>query len=603
MIRLPVHLLLYACPLLAWWWPAASQSYYFNGAFADAQGRPLAYVNIKPFSSPIAYQAGNAGEYGLPSFQASDSAWCYLEGYDSLRVLLQHGRYQKHVLAIKPSYAEKLIRASRLSSLTRLPAGLLPETTGGYRVPGESYHQLVENPWNQAREAPFTGFVPNHNKSSYANIRRFVRQSSKVPPNAVRVEELWNYFSLRPVPPPDSPATFALHAVRTSCPWDSTLQLVTVYAVARQVNIDSLPPVNMVFLIDNSGSMEEANRLPLLKAGFRKLVEHLRSTDRVGIVTYGGAAGIYLPPTFGHEKEKIRQALDSIEAGGATSGANGIQLAYELATTNAFSQGLNKVILATDGDFNVGVSDEAELETLIGRYRSTGVTLSCMGVGMGNYKDSKIEVLARLGNGHFAYLDSEEEAERALLQQLGENSITVARDVTIQFGFDERAVKRYRLIGYENKVEALQVVPQQLIGSEVMSGQCIVGMAELETHVAGADSLTAPGFFEIQYKWPDRDTVERMTLELPYLHNKIQATDSVTRAAVTLAWLGRILKSEPMPGQQRMAGPLQLAAGTGNGRQSLAEDLSPLLQKLQAIYEPVPASRRGRQPKTKGRDQ
>ena len=602
MKRLPFHILCVMVPALLCTVGALSQSYYFTGAFFDNKSQPLANVNIRLHYNQVPFMAGRNGEYGIPSFYASDSAICYIEGFDTLRVLLKHGVLQKHVLQMQPSYAEKLIKASRLSSLTKLPPEYLLNKVDAYTGSGESYHRLAQNQWHKTAIAPFTGFVPNSNKSSYANLRRFVRQQTQVPPNAVRVEELWNYFNLNTIGTLPAHETFHLHNITTDCPWNPGNKLVIINAVARRINIDSLPPVNMVFLIDNSGSMEEANRLPLLKSGFKKMVEFMRPQDRVGIVTYGGAAGIYLKPTFGNEKEKIMQALDSIEAGGSTPGSNGIQLAYELVTTNAFSNGINKVILATDGDFNIGVSEESDLEVLINRYRTTGVTLNCVGVGMGNYKDSKIEVLARMGNGNFAYLDSDEEAEKALVMQLGESSITVAKDVTIQFGFDQQTVKEYRLVGYENRMEALQVVPQQLIGSEVSSGQCIIGMAEIVPSDSSQLNTGTSGFFEMQYKWPDKDSTLRQVQEFNNQVIPLQQADSTVKMAVTLAWLARELKSNKQTGQFNFEPIEKLAQQCGSAANTEVASLTALLANIRKIYEPVTETKKGRKQKQKNRD-
>lgn len=602
MKRLPFHILCVMMPALLCTFSAWSQSYYFTGAFFDNKSQPLANVNIKLYNNQVPFMAGRNGEYGIPSFYATDSALCYIEGFDTLRVLLKYGVLQKHVMQMQPSYAEKLIKASRLSSLTKLPPEYLLKDVDAYTGSGESYHRLAQNQWHKTTIAPFTGFVPNSNKSSYANIRRFVRQQTQVPPNAIRVEELWNYFNINSIGTVPTDETFHLHNIITECPWNPNNKLVIINAVARRINIDSLPPVNMVFLIDNSGSMEESNRLPLLKSGFKKMVELMRPQDRVGIVTYGGAAGIYLKPTFGNEKEKIMLALDSIEAGGSTPGANGIQLAYELVTTNAFSNGINKVILATDGDFNIGLSNESDLEVLINRYRTTGVTLNCVGVGMGNYKDSKIEVLARMGNGNFAYLDSDEEAEKALVLQLGESSIAVAKDVTIQFGFEPQTVKEYRLVGYENRIEALQVIPQQLIGTEVSSGQCIIGMAEIIPQDSTSLNLGATGFFEMQYKWPDKDSAQRQVMDINSQVVPLAQADSTIKMAVTLAWLARELKSNKSMGQFSFEPIEKMVQQCGSANNVDVASLRTLLASIRKVYEPVTDTKKSRRQKQRSRD-
>ena len=263
-------------------------------------------------------------------------------------------------------------------------------------VGDETYSALVENDFVKTEGNPVTGITPNVNGASYSNIRRFINMNSQVPEDAVRIEEMLNYFNFN-YTEPGGDSIFTVRSQLSSCPWNEENQLLFVQVNSKKLNLHNIPPSNLVFLIDVSGSMDMPNRLPLLKSAFRKLVENLRAVDTVSIVVYGGVTGVMLPPTSGDKKEKILQAIEDLAAGGFTPGEAGIRQAYRLAHNTFIKDGNNRVILATDGDFNVGVSVESELESLILKMKRGGIYLTCLGVGMGNYKDSKIEALAKKG--------------------------------------------------------------------------------------------------------------------------------------------------------------------------------------------------------------
>ena len=273
------------------------------------------------------------------------------------------------------------------------------------------------------------------------------------PKDAVRIEEMINYFDYDyPQPTAESKDPVTINTEYTDSPWNPGFKLMKIGIQARKIATDKLPASNLVFLIDVSGSMQDPNKLPLLKKGFNLLIDQLREQDKVSIVVYAGAAGMILPPTSGGEKSKIKDALEKLEAGGSTAGGEGIKLAYKMAEENLMKDGNNRVILASDGDFNVGVSSEEDLKKLIEQKREKGVFLSVLGFGMGNYKDNKMELLADKGNGNYAYIDNLQEAQKVFVSEFGGTLFTVAKDVKLQLEFNPQFVFAYRLIGYENRL-------------------------------------------------------------------------------------------------------------------------------------------------------
>ncbi|MCM0668322.1 vWA domain-containing protein [Flavobacterium tyrosinilyticum] len=314
----------------------------------------------------------------------------------------------------------------------------------------EDYDAFVENAFESPKTAPLSTFSIDVDNASYTNIRRFLNNGQQVPKDAVRVEEMVNFFKYT-YPQPKNENPFSINTEVSDSPWNSNNKILKIGLQGKNIPTEDLPASNLVFLIDVSGSMENMNKLPLLKQSLKILVNELRPKDKVGIVVYAGAAGMVLPPTSGDEKKTIINALDNLQAGGSTAGGAGIELAYKIATENFIKSGNNRVILATDGDFNVGSSSNSDMEKLIEEKRKTGVFLTCLGYGMGNYKDSKMEILADKGNGNYAYIDNIQEANRFLGKEFKGSMFAIAKDVKIQIEFNPKQVQAYRLIGYENR--------------------------------------------------------------------------------------------------------------------------------------------------------
>lgn len=314
----------------------------------------------------------------------------------------------------------------------------------------EEYDAIHENIFLETTNNPLSTFSIDVDAASYSNMRRFLNNGQMPPKDAIRIEEMLNYFNYDYSQPEDE-HPFSIYTEISTAPWNEEHRLVHIGLQGKKIPTDNLPPSNLVFLLDVSGSMNSANKLPLLKAGFKLLVEQLRPRDHVAIVVYAGAAGLVLPSTSGEEKGKILAALNQLEAGGSTAGGAGIKLAYQVAKNNFKLEGNNRVILATDGDFNIGESSNAGMERLIEQKREEGVFLTVLGFGMGNYKDSKMETIADKGNGNYAYIDNILEAKKVLVNEFGGTLFTIAKDVKLQIEFNPTKVQAYRLIGYENR--------------------------------------------------------------------------------------------------------------------------------------------------------
>ena len=317
----------------------------------------------------------------------------------------------------------------------------------------ESYSAIIENQFLNPVKEPLSTLATDVDVASYANVRRYINSGQLPPKDAVRIEEMINYFKYD-LPEPATGKPVAIKAEVTTAPWNAKHQLVRIGLKAKNVDNDKLPPSNLVFLIDVSGSMNDANKLPLVKTSLKMLVDQLRAVDHVAMVVYAGAAGLVLPSNPGDQKQKIKDAIDQLGAGGSTAGGAGIKLAYSVARQNFKKGGNNRIIMATDGDFNVGQSSDKDMEALIEQERQSGVSISILGFGMGNYKDSKMELLADKGHGNYAYIDNVTEATRSMVTEFGGTLFTVAKDVKLQVEFNPAKVQAYRLLGYEDRLLA-----------------------------------------------------------------------------------------------------------------------------------------------------
>ncbi|HVT52780.1 MAG TPA: VWA domain-containing protein, partial [Dongiaceae bacterium] len=409
----------------------------------------------------------------------------------------------------------------------------------------EKYLPIDDNPVKEVAEAPVSTFSVDVDSGSYANVRRFLMEGQKPPKDAVRVEEMVNYFTYDYPGPEDAgvPFTATTHIART--PWNPDTYLLEIGIKGYQPQHGARPPANLVFLIDVSGSMDEPDKLPLLKSGMHLLVDQLRADDRVSIVVYAGAAGVVLEPTSGADKDKIDDALERLQAGGSTAGGEGIQLAYAMAKQARIDGGINRIILATDGDFNVGITDLDQLKSMVEDSRKSGIALSTLGFGEGNYNDALMEQIADIGNGNYGYVDSLKEAKRLLVDQLDATIETIAKDVKVQIEFNPAIVAEYRLIGYENRaLKREDFNNDRKDAGEIGAGHTVTALYEIALvgskglavdplRYGGGEARQVPAsdvkpeefaFLRLRYKAPDGDVSK--LIETPLATARLEKPES-----------------------------------------------------------------------------
>jgi Ca-activated chloride channel family protein len=406
----------------------------------------------------------------------------------------------------------------------------------------ENYAEREDNPVQRASEQPVSTFSIDVDTGSYANVRRMLRDGVRPPADAVRAEELINYFDYGHPAPASLATPFRTTTELAPAPWNGKRQLLMIGIKGYDVPKAQLPPANLVFLIDTSGSMESPDKLPLLKQAFGELTRQLRAQDRVSIVVYAGSAGLVLPPTPGDRQEQILGALDRLQAGGSTNGGDGIRLAYAMAKQAYVKDGVNRVILATDGDFNVGTVDQGTLETYVGDQRKHGIALTTLGFGQGNYNDAMAEQLADVGDGNHAYIDTLQEARKVLVEEMQSTLLTIARDVKIQIEFNPALVAEYRLIGYENRLLAREDFANDKVDAgDIGAGHEVTALYEITPTGSGAERLPPLRYgaakaaessaksaeiahLRLRYKRPGEDASR--LIETPVLRTALQSTPS-----------------------------------------------------------------------------
>ena len=563
--------------------------YYLRGEVRDEQQHPIANARMLLHSTGYLYYSGTAGDFGITSQRATDSVTITVEGYIPATFEIRSGTFSRFVLKALP--LSTMVKKDQLKSLTK---DLKFDENLRWTVGGETYSSLVENQFIPAKTYPETSFAIHTDKASYSNIRRFLNMKTRVPPDAVRAEEMLNYFNFGYTPPvADSLFGFNFHI--SDCPWNEKNRLLYFQVCSRQLPDDSIPPSNLVFLIDVSGSMDMPNRLPLLKSSFKLLVENLRATDTISIVVYGSAVGIWLPPTSGTEKEKIRNAIEDLNPGGATAGASGILTAYELAKRQYIPNGNNRVILATDGDFNIGQTSDKDLENLITLHQQSGIYLTCLGVGMGNYKDSKLEVLAKRGNGNFAYLDNEREAEKVLVTELTQTLFTVADDAYLNFRFNPAVINEYRLIGYDNKLQALSDTLSRIEGGEVGPGHTMMVLVEYSPSHEMVNSKNLSGSLadvQVYFRLPG-DSVQRSShFNIPDIYTAPDKLPADIRFATAVVMFAGMLKESKAFKSMQWNDVQSMASKAHDPANVLQVEMVSLINEAKRIY----SRKKGRRP-------
>lgn len=448
------------------------------GTVSNENSIPLPGVNIINKSTNTGTQTDYDGKYSIKAEKGDLLTFSYI-GYATKEIKVKDKKVIN--VSLKPdnvSLDEETVSVSetiRIRGISNLQTGY------GYnnRTNTEAYKERNENIFKSVKTAPLSTFSIDVDRASYGNIRRMINNGQKIPKGAVKIEEMVNYFNYDYAGPKDE-HPFAIHTEVAKSPWNQETKIAKIALQGKNIPTKDIPASNLTFLLDVSGSMNSPNKLPLLKSSFKILVNQLREKDRVAIVVYAGAAGVVLESTPGSEKIKILEAINNLNAGGSTAGGEGIELAYKIAKDNFIEGGNNRVILATDGDFNMGASSDSAMKELIEEKRDSGVFLTALGFGMGNYKDSKLENLAQAGNGNHAYIDSMQESRRVLGTEFGGTLHTIAKDVKIQVEFNPAQIQAYRLIGYENRLlNAEDFNDDEKDAGELGSGHTVTALYEL----------------------------------------------------------------------------------------------------------------------------
>lgn len=549
-----------------------------RGEVKDDKGNTLQNVKIFQHSTRSMYQTGPWGSFGIKSLLRTDSLTFTLDGYETSSQSFSHNQWQTVVLKASTVNSNK--------SKPRLISFSGNETNEGRfssAFDNETYFKLVENDFVPALQYPKNSFSLNVNKASYSNVRRFINMQSKVPADAVKIEEMVNYFNLFYHKPYNNDL-FNIETQLSSCPWNPNGQLLFLNVSARKLDLSKIPPANLVFLIDVSGSMDMPNRLPLLKAAFQLFVRNLRPIDQVSIVVYGGSVGVWLEPTSGIYKDSIARSIEQLTASGDTPGESAIRAAYNLARKTYIANGVNRVILATDGDFNVGEKSEEALEELITLQKQSGVYLTCLGVGMGNFKDSKLQTLAKKGNGNYAYIDDIMEAEKVLVQEITQTFYAVADDVVMNVEFNPLWVKQYRLIGFDNRRDAVTDPSSYIEGGEIGSGSSTLAMFELiPANQALADSQHI-ALIKLRYSLCNNPDVEYLSYPVNNNFETFNRLNNELKLATSIAMFGMQLRNSKYLGSTSWQMIYDVALQSANTSNFLQNEYLSLIQKADELY-------------------
>jgi len=590
MIVMKNSLKIFAITILAAVMIAFTGSRTITGRVTDDQGQPLPGVSVQVKGTSTHTITDLKGNYQI-TVGIDDKILVFsLIGYASSEMkigersvinLTLHPEVLMLQKVAEVGYASK---ADSYAKAAPMAYGAVRESGAGFyrynpNFNTEGYAAVNENGFRNVKNNPLSTFSIDVDNASYSNIRRFINNGQLPPPDAVRIEEMINYFRYD-YPEPRGEHPFSVYTELAACPWNNKHELLQVGLRGKSIDKSSLPPSNMVFLIDVSGSMNSPNKLPLLKSAFALLINEIRPQDHVAIVVYAGAAGLVLESTPGNKKELIMNAIDNLEAGGSTAGGAGLRLAYREAEKNFIKGGNNRIILATDGDFNVGESSNGGMERLVEEQRQLGVFITVLGFGMGNYKDDKMEIIADKGNGNYSYIDNLQEARKVLVREFGGTLFTIARDVKFQIEFNPSKVDSYRLIGYENRLlNDEDFNDDTKDAGEMGSGHMVTALYEIVpsgsgervpsvdplkyqvSRVKNEENYTDEMLtIKVRYKKPDGIT--SMLLEKPVkdFGEEIEDASENLRFAAAVAEFGMILCESEFRGSSTLDGAAKLAS-------------------------------------------
>jgi Ca-activated chloride channel family protein len=632
-------------------------SFIVNGKIIDKDGNPVSFASVKIKGTNSGVSADANGVFSLKVNSENDILLVSGAGYKEARIEI--GKQKQITIVLEKSAAEltevvvttafSIKRSMRTTSSSRqnISAGQLNaiQQTNTYNaLPGkvagvqvrtqtspasrresfinirglngfpsvntnndferEGYDYIMENAFLKVRDNPLSTFSIDVDAASYSNMRRFLTQGQLPPAGAVRIEEMINYFKYD-YPQPKNNDPFSVNTEISACPWNPAHRLALVGLQGKIIQTENLPASNIVFLIDVSGSMSDENKLPLLKQSLKLLVDQLRENDKVSLVVYAGNAGLVLPATNGLQKQTIKEAIDKLESGGSTAGGAGIELAYKTAIDNFVNGGNNRVILCTDGDFNVGTSSDAALENLIEKKRETGVFLTVLGFGIGNYQDAKMQKLADKGNGNHAYIDQLSEAKKVLVSEFGGTLFTIAKDVKLQIEFNPAVVQGYRLIGYENRMLAKEDFNNdKKDAGDLGSGHTVTALYEiipvglqseflkqgdtLKYQTTERFSATAFGkemmTLKMRYKQPDDSISRLMTVAVLDEQKQMQLTSNNFRFAAAVAEFGMMLRNSSFKQQASYKEVISMAENSvGTDKEGYRKEFLQLVKNANSL--------------------
>lgn len=506
-----------------------------KGKVTDETGRALPQVSISVLLKSISSQTTADGSFSIQAV-GTDTLIFSAKGYQTKKLPVNNRNFIPVILTqelIIVEDAEVLNECivvgfgakKRASTTGSVSYAVAPAYYTRPEFNTENYSTIHESGFKDVINNPLSTFSIDVDQASYTNVRRFLNLGQMPPVDAVRIEEMINYFSYK-YEKPEADKPYSINTELTHCPWSSDHYLLMVGLQAKEIDKAALPSSNLVFLIDVSASMQAPNKLPLVKSSMNLLVNELRPDDRVAIVVYAGAAGVVLNSTTGNQKQSILSAIDKLEAGGSTAGGAGLKLAYKIARENFIPEGNNRIILATDGDFNVGVSGTSELERFVEIERESGIFMTVLGFGMGNYKDDKMETIADKGNGNYAYIDNLQEARKVLVKEFGGTLFTVAKDVKLQLEFNPQHVKAYRLIGYENRLlNNEDFKDDKKDAGEMGMGHSVTALYEL---IPAGSKEKVPGTDELKYQVSRKQSENNYTDELVTVKTRYKLPDGDT---------------------------------------------------------------------------
>ncbi len=586
-----------------------AQTMTVTGKVTDSEtGEAFPGVTVQLKGSTIISVTNREGNYSIQAKTGDKLVFMFL-GYNNTTITIKNKVHNVSMIPNKQALDEVVVIGYGVQKEASV-VGAVAKSTSLYlvqeeRMNTEEYGHFSENRFKPAADDPLSTFSIDVDAASYSNMRRFINQGKLPEKDAIRTEELVNYFSYNyGTPTGNDPVR--INTEVGECPWNKQHRLVRIGIKAREIPSENLPASNLVFLIDVSGSMEGPNRLGLVKSSLKLLINNLREKDRVAIVVYAGSAGEVLPSTSGSDKQKIREALDKLSAGGSTAGGAGIKLAYQIAQKNFIPQGNNRIMLCTDGDFNVGISSNEQLESMIEKERKSGVFLTILGYGMGNYKDSKMQTLAEKGNGNHAYIDNLQEANKVLVNEFGGTLYTVAKDVKLQIEFNPAKVQSYRLIGYESRLlnkedfnddtkdageigaghtvtAFYEVVPIGVKGSipgsvDDLKYQSSGPSTKKISFSNSPDLLTV----KLRYKLPDEDKSKK--IEVPLIDKGGNNVSSDFRFASAVAMFGQLLRDSDFKGDGSYDKVITLAkSGLDNDSQGYRREFVRLAETIKGL--------------------